>query len=132
MKTLKEFKETLKENEFNKILKKFIPFCKKELKINKIPEIKFVTTEFARKKGSFGSYKEGVIRIDIHQRHPADVLRTLAHELAHFSQHQKNKKYINRGKVGSKSENDANVLAGIIMRKFDDKYPNLFNLSHLD
>jgi Zn-dependent peptidase ImmA (M78 family) len=132
MKTLTEFKHVVSKKEFYKILDKFIPFCKKELNINEIPKIKFISSNTAREKGTFGSYKKGIIKIDIHQRHPIDVLRTLAHEFSHFKQHLNKEKDPHRGETGSKSENEAHVMAGIIMRNFDHAYPEFFKLSHIE
>ena len=132
MKTLKEFKHVVSQKEFEKILSKFIPFCQKELGIKEYPKIKFVGPEVSKEKGSFGVYKKGEITIDIHQRHPADVLRTVAHELTHFKQNIKGEKDPNRGETGSKSENEANAIAAVIMRKFDSIHPEIFKLSHID
>ena len=132
MKTLKEYKHIVAKKEFNTILQKFIPFCKKELGIKDTPNINFVGPEVAKDKGTFGVYKKGEIFVDLHQRHPADILRTIAHELTHYSQHQNKEKDPHRGEAGSMSENNANILASIIMRKFDKKYPEIFKLSHIN
>jgi hypothetical protein len=131
MMTLKEFKHVVSEKEFESILKKFIPFCQKELNIKQKPKITFISPNVAREKGTFGVYKKGEIQIDIEGRHPVDVLRTVAHEMTHFAQHLKHEKDPNRGETGSKTENESQAIAGIIMRNFDVSYPKLFKLSHI-
>ena len=132
MKTLTEFKHVISKKEFDKILDKFLPFCQKHLGLEDLPTIRFVSPNVAREKGSFGTYKKGLISIDIHQRHPADVLRTVAHELTHYKQHTTNQKDPHRGETGSKTENEANAIAAIIMREFDSAHPEIFKLSHID
>ena len=53
-----------------------------------------------------------------------DVLRTLAHELVHWKQCQMGEEL--DGADGSDAENQANAVAGIIMRRFGKSYPHLF------
>lgn len=56
------------------------------------------------------------IVISCRDRHPNDVLRTLAHELVHVAQHQIRPLTNQDGITGSDVENEANALAGILMR----------------
>ena len=58
-------------------------------------------------------------------RHPIDVLRTLAHELIHYKQDSEGRIHDESGATGSDEENEANAGAGIIMRDFDQAYPEL-------
>ena len=53
-----------------------------------------------------------------------DVLRTLAHELVHWKQCQMGEEL--DGADGSDTENQANAVAGIIMRRFGKSCPHLF------
>lgn len=102
----------------------FIQFAAKELKIIKLPTIKFVGKEEDVKR-AFGHFFSGInkteIRVRVIERHPIDIMRTIAHELSHWKQFQ--------DKVHSSEtakEDYANAMAGRIMRKFDTKYPNMF------
>jgi hypothetical protein len=54
----------------------------------------------------------------------------LAHELVHYHQHI-NSVY-GTGETGSKTENDANVRAGVIMRNFDFSHPDIFKMNPLE
>ena len=54
-------------------------------------------------------------------------MRTLAHELVHLAQDEQNQDI--DGSDGSKHENQANAVAGVIMRKWADKDPSLFETS---
>ena len=100
-----------------KHLNKFIDFAKKELKLPSLPNIHFAGSE-EDKKDAFGHSIGHDITIRINDRHPIDIMRTIAHELIHYKQNIKN------SKIGD--EDQANALAGRIMRKFDIKYPHVF------
>jgi len=62
-------------------------------------------------------------------RHPIDIMRTLAHELVHYKQDVEHRIGPDSGETGSPIENEANALAGQIMRRFDHENPQLFALS---
>jgi hypothetical protein len=141
--------------EFEKLIPKFLPFVFKELKITKkeippmhfphsshnggdglhvknIPGITFTTNSgFAQTKHTFGqTSKKNRIVVYIENRHPLDALRTLGHEIVHYHQH------INGvhgdGVTGSPTENEANVRSAIMMRNFDDAYPEVFKMPAIE
>lgn len=119
----------ISQSQWNEIVKVFIPFAEKFLKLKNIPEIHFVDdSNFAKKLGAFGIINgDDIIKIDIKDRHPMDALRTLAHELVHYHQHQRG--IHGSGIAGSKTENEANKMAGLMLRKFGDLHSELFTLS---
>jgi hypothetical protein len=101
----------------------------KELKLDSLPKIKFSdNSQEAVKHGSWGGYKTGdkSIRIVTAKRHPADIFRTLAHELVHYKQDITGRLQAGDGKTGSDVENEANSRAAIIMRNFAQAKPSLF------
>jgi hypothetical protein len=67
------------------------------------------------------------IHVLVHKRMFIDVLRTLAHEWAHEFEHQKlGMKDTKKVKdIGGPEENLANILAGIMTKRFQKKYPDL-------
>jgi hypothetical protein len=67
------------------------------------------------------------IHVLVHKRMFIDVLRTLAHEWAHEFEHQKlgMKNTKNVKDIGGPEENLANILAGIMTKKFQKQYPDL-------
>jgi len=73
---------------------------------------------------SFGEFDGEKIRVVTMKRHPMDVMRTLAHELVHWKQLVSGDEL--DGSDGSSIENEANALAGVIMRKFGKMYPDYF------
>ena len=113
---------------------KFLNICKEELDLKKFPKIEWVTDGSHHKKfHSFGSFhnENQTIYVELTNRHPIDVMRTLAHELVHYKQYTENRIEPNSGDTGSEIENEANATAAVIMRHFDDKYPAAFELQAL-
>ena len=123
--------EGISTKQFENIVHTFLPFVKKELKIKELPKIHFVDDpKFAKRIAAFGQIKDNRIVIDIKGRQTMDILRTVAHELTHYRQH---KRGVNgSGHAGAPTENEANQLAGTIVRKFGEKHSGLFALSSVN
>jgi Zn-dependent peptidase ImmA (M78 family) len=66
------------------------------------------------------------IRVVGANRNLADILRTLAHELTHYKQLIENRIKPNSGKTGSTEENEANAMAGELLREFGRANPVIF------
>jgi hypothetical protein len=73
----------------------------------------------------FGGYdiESNSIQLALKDRHPADILRTLAHELVHYKQNTTHGLHDRSGLTGSPEENEANTKAGVIMRHFNKRFP---------
>jgi hypothetical protein len=114
--------------EFMTVMKDFLPLAMSELKIDKLPQIKLERYIEDQEQPTFGKFvnHENTIHLGIENRHPLDVMRTLAHELTHFKQGQENRLNAKSGETGSPIENEAHEMAGIIMRHFNKKHPNYF------
>lgn len=111
------------------LVDEFIQACMDELDLNELPKITFSNnSKEAIDMGSWGGYQPGrkSIYIVIAKRHPADVFRTLAHELVHYKQDLEGRLKPDSGKTGSEDENEANSKAAVIMRNFAQAKPNLF------
>lgn len=103
-----------------KQLDNFVKFAAKELSLSKLPKIHFVGKS-QNSKAAFGHSVGDQIYVRITDRHPGDIMRTLAHELIHIKQTQ-------MGKHGEQfREDEANAIAGRMMRKFNTTYPSVFN-----
>ena len=111
-------------------LRDFLPIAVKHLKLQALPKITFVKDVKDTHVPTFGRYNndEKLIFVDIENRHPNDIIRTLAHELTHYAQGEHGKLDIDSWQTGSTVENDANAQAGVIMRKFNTKYPQYLKL----
>jgi hypothetical protein len=111
------------------LVKEFLKHMMNELKLDKLPPIKLSnSSQEAIDMHSWGGYIPGSksIRIVTAKRHPADVFRTLAHELVHYKQDMEGRLKPNSGNTGSEEENEANSRAAVIMRNFAQAKPNLF------
>jgi len=123
--SLSFIEEGVSKQNFEKIIHIFLPFVKKELSIKEFPKIHFVEDpKFAKRIAAFGQIKNNRIVIDIQNRQIMDILRTVAHELTHYRQHKKG--VYGNDHAGVPTENEANKLAGTIVRKFGEKHSELF------
>jgi hypothetical protein len=127
-----KIKQLLSESkilEKRELVEKFLAFCKDQLELDSLPKIKLLTdTEYSVNHHSFGGYDPEAkdIRLAISGRHPVDVFRTLAHELTHYKQDINGQLKDDSGKTGSPEENEANSVAGIIMRNFGKLNPEIY------
>ncbi len=110
-------------------MKRFLLLCQSELGLSSLPQINWIVEKGGVGNRTFGQYMPDSKSIDIsiRERHPLDIMRTLAHELVHYKQAIDGRLKPQSGKTGSQEENEANSKAGIIMRKFGKTYPDAFS-----
>lgn len=120
-----KLKEVIVENKINDFIKSFLPLAQDYLKIDKLPKILLVDTVPGTNGTTFGRYEpeNNLIYLVAKGRHPKDTLRTLAHELVHYHQGVEHRLSIDSGETGSTEENEANAVAGILMRNFNERNP---------
>jgi len=124
----KTYYNLITEKKNNTVIDRFVKFACKYLKIKEEPTINFITNlDKIKELEALGGFDitNNEITIVKRKRLTDDILRTLAHELVHLKQHNKKKLKTKDGKDGSKIENEANVEAGIIMRKFRKIEPSI-------
>lgn len=116
--------------QFDVLIKRFQIFLKRELRLTyDIPVVFVDDADFAKKIAAFGEIsKNNVIHLSIINRHPVDIMRTLAHEYVHYKQHMEKGLQSKSSHAGSPTENQANAKAGELMRKYGQLYPDLFDL----
>ena len=121
-----ESKQTLSENN----LDTFMKYACEMLEIEKIPTLQYLDNSLEDdSQPSFGGYSpnSNLIHICVQNRHPIDIMRTLAHELVHCKQNLIKGLNPNKdGKTGSEIENEAHAVAGMLMRDYAKKHPELF------
>lgn len=120
----KQIVESVSTSTMYSVLKDFLPFVMDALNLDKLPKINIRHKIEYSGQPSFGCFKGDSIDLSIDDRHPIDVCRTLAHELVHFKQGLNNKLNDESGETGSQEENEANSIAGIVMRNFNKKFPH--------
>ena len=125
MLTIDLFEDHNNEPVFIQALRDFLPVALKVLNLKQIPKIVLKKELHNTNVPTFGRFTndEKVVYCVINNRHPNDILRTLAHELAHYGQGQEHELSSGSWHTGSPVENDAHVKAGIIMRHFNTEYP---------
>jgi hypothetical protein len=111
-------------------LRDFLPIAVKHLKIKKLPKIKLLPDVDTEHLASFGKFsnEDRMVHVDINNRHPNDVLRTLAHELTHYAQGEQDRLDADSWQTGSSIEDEANAEAGVIMREFNQQFPQYMEL----
>lgn len=116
------------------IFKDFFPIAMKVLGIDKLPKINLVMQVDDDSQPTFGRFDNSELTIDLGManRHPIDILRTLAHELVHFKQYLDDELGPNAGDTGSPQENQAHELAGVIMRYFNKQHRHYFHSRPLE
>jgi len=112
------------------IVRDFYGYVDKEIKIGEEkPKIELIDDKsYTYNNRSFASYNPNTYEIIVYSgdRVLADVLRSLAHELVHHKQNVSGELNPDSGKTGSKHENQANVLAGNLMREYAKIKPDIF------
>jgi len=100
----------------------FIKYSIKNLGLQNLPSSLTLSydNEQAKERRSFGYFDPNSKKIWVYvkNRNMADILRTLAHELVHRKQEEDGRLDINSGKTGSPIEDEANALAGVLLRNF--------------
>jgi hypothetical protein len=71
--------------QFDAILKRFIVFLKRELRLTyDIPYVLIDDSDFAKNNMTFGMMNREILYISVVNRHPVDILRTISHEFIHY------------------------------------------------
>lgn len=107
------------KSEYVSECEKFIAWCRPKMNLKGVIRVRLVNKPIkVGSQGSFGYYDPMTKQIVVQcgGRHVTDVLRTLSHELVHLAQAQVHALTNEDGETGSQAENEANALAGILMR----------------
>jgi len=117
----------LKQPSRKDLIHQFIKFCFQELQIyDKSCKIKLTTDK--SKTSTYAHYTPDSKEIIIYTKNRSlgDIMRSLCHEISHFKQDIEGRLKQDSGKTGSDEENEANIQAGIILRKFGKQNPIIF------
>ena len=109
----------LSEENKNK-LNEFVKFVRNELGIKKMPEIRIQNNRNEIKTTANYNYNlpEKVVKIYGKDRALVDIMRSLGHELCHHKQWEQGRLEVKPADIGSEEENEANAVAGIMIKKF--------------
>ena len=111
-------------------LRDFLSLAIKHLELKELPKIKLLDEVETDHMPSFGKFSndDRTIHLGIKNRHPNDILRTLAHELTHYAQGEQDRLDADSWQTGSTIEDEANAEAGVIMREFNKQFPQYMEL----
>lgn len=115
---MNSFKNFVNLYEHKDIIDKFVNTCKHDLNIQSPCDIGFVDEPDDDMTTGCFSPVNREIKIMTKNRALVDILRSVAHELVHAKQHEDGRLKPDSGDDGSPIENEANSLAGVIMRRF--------------
>ena len=122
--------EVLSTEKRDEIVTEFVKFLNDRLELNgDFPSVELsYDKKLAQEMKSFGQYQveDNKIIVIAINRNLADILRTIAHEFIHNKQDKEGKLNPNSGETGSDEENEANALAGVLMRDFGKNNPIIF------
>ena len=102
-------------------INEFADYCCNKLGIDR-PDLTLKGTNDTNALG-YTDMTDGSVTIVVADRHQMDIMRTLAHELVHVKQM---KSYEPDGTTGSADENEANAMAGVLMREWGQNNPDLY------
>lgn len=130
----------LLKEQYQVLVKSLLPYAQKQLGFNRPPVINFLDDEDNSQNalGKTGFYRpdDKSISIFITNRHPKDILRSVAHELVHYqqdcdgrlSQHLEkelhDKRYAQNNPELRKFEEEAYLKGNMIFRDWEDNYKN--------
>ena len=126
------------ESQFDSSEKKtvddFVDFVKKELNIDNDVEVKLqnnkdgikTTAVYKYKDGEDEEFEDSEIRVFTLGRALVDVLRSIAHELVHHMQNEKGDLEGKVSNVGGPIEDEANSVAGEMIKKYGLKDPEIY------
>jgi len=108
----------------------FIKYAIKNLGIQNPPRNLSLSYDNAKAKEmrSFGYFNpnDNKIWVYVGNRNMGDILRTLAHELVHRKQDEDGRISYESGKTGSDIENEANAMAGVLLRDFGKQHEEIY------
>ena len=122
-------RENTKSTDIKQVLQPFVDSCVEYLGIEQPPKIILKRDpEWTRRNGTFGRFDPETysVTLAVSGRHILDILRTLAHELTHARQDEQADMPVDAGETGSPYEDEANAMAGRIMRHWVEQYPEFF------
>ncbi len=93
------------------------------------PQINFINDpNYVQQHSSFGGYNPGdkSIIVSVYNRNTADICRSTFHEILHFKQDIEGRLNLEAGQDGDPFENEANAIAGKMMRKIGRELPEIF------
>ena len=124
----KEFlaESTFREHEAQ--LRDFVKWCVRKLNIKQaLPKIRFQDAKEGPDQHRTGYYDDNddIMWVYTGNRNLIDIMRTVAHELAHRKQHEANMVKGDQSYPGSPIEQQADAVAGYLMKLYGRMHPEI-------
>lgn len=112
-----------------KKLNEFVRFVKDYLELKHTPKIIIQNGRYNLKTTANYDYtkEDKVININGKNRALVDVMRSIGHELVHHKQYEDGKLKVKPADIGSEIENEANAIAGILIKTFALKDDTIYD-----
>lgn len=114
-------------------LERFVDFVKKELGVENDINIRYQTDKDGIKTTAVYKYQDGdddheqsEVRVFTKERALQDIMRSVAHELVHHQQNEKGKLKGKISNVGGPIEDEANAMAGELLKKYGIDHPEIY------
>ena len=104
----------------------FVSFASNYLKLKDNPKIRFVKEKEPDMSSACYKPKDKSITVLAKDRRFMDIARSVAHELVHQQQHERDGAEKLDGSTGSPHEDEANAIAGRIIRNYGKENPELY------
>jgi len=105
---------------------KFIKFVSDELSLNRPFKVRLVKQrDDDLRTYAYYDPQNGAVKVYCKDRGVADILRSIAHELIHHQQNETGKLEMPSQDIGGEIEDEANSVAGQLVKKFGYTYPKL-------
>lgn len=103
-------------------LRKFLPYCARSLGLENdyVGYLVSNRENYGIESTAYSNYMQRSFYIYCKERAFADILRSIAHELAHFSQHENGEVQGERLHFSSEYEDEANAFAGQMLNAFSE------------
>lgn len=125
---MKKFKNHLYEQkELHSKIDHFVDFATKNLDLKRKPTILLLRVREPDMTTANYNLEDGTMKIYSKGRALCDICRSIAHEMVHQKQHETmNKDDVLDGSTGSPHEDEANAMAGRIIRMYGTEYPEFY------
>ena len=120
----------------NQVVKEFIVYSLKEISLLKNVKVssypKIILTQDDNKTETLAYFNPNNSEIVVYSkgRIYADIFRSIVHELVHYVQMKNNELTFNSGDTGTDVENEANSIAGIVLRNYTKLHPEIIKQSY--
>lgn len=125
---MKKFKQHLHESkELQSKIDHFVDFATKNLDLKRKPTILLLRVREPDMTTANYNLENGMMKIYSKGRALCDICRSIAHEMVHQKQHETmGEDDVLDGSTGSPHEDEANAMAGRIIRMYGTEYPEFY------